>query len=53
MSVIEIKDHVFIQTATGAYMVNKREMKVQFIEPELYTLMTGITLLSEAVKELA
>lgn len=52
MSLIEIKNHLFIQTPTGAYMVNKKEMTVQSIEPELYTLMTGITLLSEEIKGL-
>jgi hypothetical protein len=52
MSLIEIKNHLFIQTPTEAYMVNKKEMIVQSIEPELYTLMTGITLLSEEIKEL-
>jgi hypothetical protein len=52
MSVIEIKDHLFIQTSTGAYMVNKNEMTVQPVEQELYALMTGITLLWEDIKEL-
>jgi hypothetical protein len=52
MNLIEIKDHLFIQTPTGAYMVNTTEMTVQSIEPELFALMSGITLLSEEIKEL-
>ena len=53
MNVIEIKSHLFIQTPTGAYLVNKKEMTVQSIEQELYNLITGITLLKEDIKELA
>lgn len=53
MNIIEIKDHLFIKTPKGAYMVNTTELTVQPIESELYNLMAGITLLNEEIKELA
>lgn len=52
MNIIEINNHLLIQTTTGAYKVNTREMTVQPIEDDMYSLIAGISLLSEEVKEL-